>query len=90
MRITTDDLVLYHYETCPYCRTVREAIDRLDLDIEYRNTREKKRYREELEKGGGMNQVPCLRIEHENGTEWMYESEDIVSFLKEVFGVVGE
>jgi len=33
--------------------------------------------------GGGKGQVPCLRIEHENGSvEWMYESVDIIRYLQ--------
>jgi glutaredoxin 2 len=33
--------------------------------------------------GGGKNQVPCLRIESENGhVQWMYESIDIIRYLK--------
>ena len=86
MGISIENLVLYHYETCPYCRKVREAVDRLDLDLEYRNTRKERTYRDELKEGGGMNQVPCLRIEHENGTEWLYESDDIIAFLTELVG----
>lgn len=86
MKISTDDLALYHYETCPYCRKVREAIDRLGLDVEYRNTRKERQHRNDLEERGGRNQVPCLRIEREDGTEWMYESDDIIAFLTEVFG----
>lgn len=86
MAISIENLVLYHYETCPYCRKVRKAIDRLEIDIEYRNTRKEKQYQTELKEGGGMNQVPCLRIEHDNGTEWMYESDDIIAFLAELFG----
>jgi len=35
--------------------------------------------------GGGKSQVPCLRIEGENGeVRWMYESTDIVRYLKSV------
>jgi glutathione S-transferase len=32
--------------------------------------------------GGGKGQVPCLRIESENGNvKWMYESIDIIRYL---------
>ena len=34
--------------------------------------------------GGGKDQVPCLRIENENGdVRWLYESIDIVRYLKQ-------
>ena len=33
--------------------------------------------------GGGKSQVPCLRIEDEHGNvRWMYESIDIIKYLK--------
>jgi glutathione S-transferase len=33
--------------------------------------------------GGGKDQVPCLRIENEDGdVRWLYESIDIVRYLK--------
>ena len=39
--------------------------------------------RADLVAGGGKSQVPCLRIEGENGeVRWMYESADIVRYLK--------
>jgi len=34
--------------------------------------------------GGGKKQVPCLRIEDERGgVQWMYESSDIIRYLKQ-------
>ena len=37
-----------------------------------------------LRQGGGKTQVPCLRIENDNHpTQWLYESDDIIAFLKE-------
>jgi glutathione S-transferase len=37
----------------------------------------------ELIAGGGKDQVPCLRIENEDGeVRWLYESIDIVRYLK--------
>jgi glutathione S-transferase len=33
--------------------------------------------------GGGKDQVPCLRIENDDGdVRWLYESIDIVRYLK--------
>ena len=33
--------------------------------------------------GGGKHKVPCLKIKKTNAkTEWLYESDDIISFLK--------
>jgi len=32
--------------------------------------------------GGGRPTVPCLRILKEDGVFWLYESEDIIEYLK--------
>jgi hypothetical protein len=36
----------------------------------------------ELSQAGGKMQLPCLQIRHPDGTEWLYESEDIISYLR--------
>ena len=80
-------LALYEYESCPFCRRVLHEIERLSLNIELRNTREDATAREELRQGGGRTMVPCLRIAQETGeTHWMYESADIVAWLRQQFG----
>lgn len=39
----------------------------------------------ELTAGGGKFQVPCLRIESAHGkVRWMYESIDIIRYLKKI------
>lgn len=51
-------------------------------NVELRNTSDSD-HRDALISGGGKTQVPCLRIETENGqVEWMYESDDIIRYLK--------
>ncbi|MFB6344958.1 MAG: glutathione S-transferase N-terminal domain-containing protein [bacterium] len=65
---------------------VRRSAHKLNLPLEYRNIKENSTYRKQLEQGGGMVQVPCLRIDRDDGTEWMYESDDIVEFLETRFG----
>jgi glutaredoxin len=81
------DLALYQFDACPFCARVRQVIDRLDLDIEIRDTRRNPTYRQELIQQGGKATVPCLRIERSDGrVEWMYESADIIDYLKEQFG----
>ena len=79
-------LSLYYYAACPFCARVRNAIRRMGLTIEERNTHHSQAYGDELVHGGGMSQVPCLRIDHEDGTtQWMYESNDIINYLRERF-----
>jgi len=78
-------LVLYHFPTCPYCLRVRRAIDRLDLPIRLRDINRDPEARRELIAGGGRPTVPCLRIDGDGTSTWMYESNDIVRYLEDRF-----
>ncbi len=83
----TRQLALYRFRGCPYCAVVTRAIRRLGLDIEIRDTLLHPKWARELLREGGKNQVPCLRIEEEGGAvTWMYESADIVAYLRTRFG----
>lgn len=79
-------LALYHFRGCPFCQRVRKVIDYFQLDIELRDTRQNSAAYHELLKGGGRSMVPCLRIQHDGeDTEWLYESADIIAYLKRRF-----
>lgn len=80
-----DDLSIYQFMGCPFCVKVRRAVHRLNLPIEYRDAQKNPEHREALKKGGGKVQVPCLRIDREGGTEWLYESDEIIAFLEGKF-----
>lgn len=76
---------LWEFEACPYCRIVREALTELDLDTIIRPCPEGGlRFRPELERRGGKQQVPYFR-DPCTGVE-MYESADIVTYLFETYG----
>jgi len=76
-------LSLYQTRFCPYCHRVRDAIERLGLDVELRDIGEDPLRRRELSQATGRQTVPCLRIEREDGTvEWMHESADIIAYLE--------
>ncbi len=78
-----NNLSLYHYQSCPYCVVTRKALGQLDIDVVQRDVIQQPKYRSELMAGGGKAQVPCLRIEGENGkVSWMYESGDIIQYLR--------
>lgn len=82
----TRQLVLYLSTVCPFCVTVLRAIRKLNLSIETRDILRSPSYRNELTDGGGVEQVPCLRIIREDGEdEWLYESGDIVQYLTNRF-----
>ena len=75
---------LYHYTTCPFCIRVRMALWKMDLDVPLKDISANREYARELTTGGGSRQVPCLRIEDENGKiKWMYESSDIIHYMKQ-------
>ena len=79
----TASMALYEYRACPFCMITRRALYRLSLRIELRDALKNEQYKKELLEEGGKNQVPCLRITHDDGTDtWMYESADIISFLE--------
>jgi glutathione S-transferase len=80
-------LSLYHFEGCPYCGRVRDAMRRLGIELELRDIHQQPRHREELVGATGRQMVPCLRIEGPSGARWMHESADIVRYLeREVAG----
>ena len=79
----TKSFALYQFESCPFCVKVRRAIRRENLNIELRDAANNEQFKAELIEGGGEYQVPCLRIQHPDGTiKWMYESSDIIAFLE--------
>lgn len=85
-RREVDNLVLYYFPSCPYCRIVIRQINKLNLGIEFRDIHKKAQYKQELINGGGKKTVPCLRIQDSETAEyWMYESLDIITYLKKRF-----
>jgi glutathione S-transferase len=82
-------LELYEAEYCPYCRHVREALTELDLDaMIYPVPKEAKRYVPRLKKLGGEAKVPFLH-DPNTGTK-LYDSDAIVEYLYEQYGMEGE
>ena len=78
----TANLAIYQFRACPFCVKVRQAMRRMGLNIELRDARGDPRWEQELRQQGGKYQVPCLRIENDDGSvEWLYESKDIIDWL---------
>jgi len=78
-------LILYDFESCPFCRKAREALTHLDLEAEIRPCPKKgHRYRDECIERGGKAQFPYL-IDPNTGKE-MYESDEIVEYLYREYG----
>lgn len=72
------ELVLYYLPTCPYSQKVLLFMSEHGILIDMQATTEPAN-RDFLIKHGGKNQVPCLFID---GLA-MYESDDIIAYLKE-------
>ncbi len=83
---TTEGLALYQYQSCPYCRRVRMAIDQLGIEIEMRDTLLNSGYGDEVVAATGRRTVPILQIRDvDGGIRWLPESSDIIAYLQERF-----
>lgn len=79
-------LILYEYDSSPFCKRVRETINLLDLTVEYRpipGARQSK-FSDELFERTGRRTVPYL-IDPNTGTE-MFESDDQIRYLVDTYG----
>lgn len=81
----TAGLALYQFQACPFCVKTRRAMHKLNLPIALHDVKKDPEHREALLAGGGRIKVPCLRIEEEGRTAWMYESNDIIAYLNKRF-----
>lgn len=63
---------------CPHCRKVENFMEENNIKIQIVNINENRDAMKELIEKGGKRQVPCLF--HDG--EYMYESNDIIEFLK--------
>ena len=78
-------LVLYEFESCPFCRKVREALTLLDLEADIRPCpKGGGRFRPEVIARGGKAQFPYLV--DPNTSREMYESDAIVRTLFAAYG----
>jgi glutathione S-transferase len=78
-------LILYDFESCPFCRKAREALSILDLEAEIRPCpKGGHRFRDECIERGGKAQFPYL-VDPNSGREF-YESDEIVRYLHREYG----
>ena len=77
---------LYQMEHCPYCAKVRMAMEEMDIDFIARNVPKGSLKRKFLVALGGKEQEPFL-VDTDNPAApvTMYESDDIISYLKEKY-----
>lgn len=84
----TSNMALYQFRACPFCVKTRRTFRRLNLEIETRDAVNDLQHRTELSEQGGKIKVPCLKIDENGTTEWMYESNEIIRYLDHRFGEV--
>ncbi|MEM7532277.1 MAG: glutaredoxin [Chloroflexota bacterium] len=73
------NLVLYQYDSCPFCAMVRNYLEQNNVRVPMKDTLMDPAARRELIQIGGKAQVPCLTI---NGAP-LYESRDIIEWVRE-------
>ena len=79
------NLALYQFHACPFCVKVRRSLHRLNLPVQLRDAKNNAEHRQALEQHGGRIKVPCLRIEENGQSTWLYESKAIIAYLDQRF-----
>ncbi len=72
-------LVLYHFEWCPFCVKVRNYLKSRGIEIPEKDTRQDPAAAEELRNLTGGSQVPCLVIDGKP----LLESNDIIQWFED-------
>ncbi|MWV13528.1 glutaredoxin [Pseudomonas sp. R-28-1W-6] len=78
-------LALYQFHACPFCVKTRRTLHRLNVPLALRDAKNDSSHRQALLEQGGKLQVPCLRIEEQGESRWLYESKAISAYLNERF-----
>ena len=81
-------LTLYQFHACPFCVKTRRTLRRLNVPVALRDAKNNEQDRQTLLQQGGKIKVPCLRIEEDGKTTWMYESKVIIDYLDKRFAAV--
>lgn len=79
------NLALYQFKACPFCVKIRRKLHALNVPVALRDAKHDATARAELESQGGKIQVPCLRIEENGQSTWLYESKAIAAYLDQRF-----
>ncbi|MGS0544955.1 glutathione S-transferase N-terminal domain-containing protein [Pseudomonas parakoreensis] len=81
-------LTLYQFHACPFCVKTRRTLRRLNVPVALKDAKNNAQDRQTLLDEGGKIKVPCLRIEENGQTTWMYESKVIIDYLDKRFAAV--
>ena len=80
-----ENLTIYHSSTCAYCFKVEMVLKHCHIKIDHKDVDKDSDAANELWKKGGSNMVPCLRLTKPSGDVWLYESADIMKYIKKEF-----
>lgn len=83
--LAAKDMSLYQFHACPFCVKTRRALHKLNVSVELRDAKNNQQHRQALLEQGGRIKVPCLRIDSDGASTWLYESSDIISYLNQRF-----
>jgi glutathione S-transferase len=78
--MNTKNLTLYHFDSCPFCRRVRDYLSANGIEVQMKDTLLDPAARQELMSLGGKTQVPALRMEND---KVLYESRDIMQWFQD-------
>jgi glutaredoxin len=78
-------LSLFQFHACPFCVKTRRTLHKLNVPVTLRDAKNNEQDRQTLLEQGGKIQVPCLRIEEDGQSTWLYESKAISAYLHERF-----
>jgi glutaredoxin len=77
-----ESYTLYQFPSCPFCQRVLRFLREAGIELPLRDILTDEAAYRELVEGGGESQVPCLRIESGGNVRWLYESLDIIAYLR--------
>lgn len=78
-------LSLYQFNACPFCVKTRRTLHTLNVPVTLHDAKNNEQDRQTLLAEGGKIKVPCLRIEEDGKTTWMYDSKVIINYLNQRF-----
>jgi len=78
-------LRVYDYRGCPSSLKLRQALYRLNVDIQYCDIRKCQIYQDDLLSQFGRLHAPCLRIEQNQNVQWLDDPAEIIQYLNQRF-----
>ncbi|MCY0963732.1 glutaredoxin family protein [Parathalassolituus penaei] len=76
---------LYLATNCPSSISIKRHCKRLGLRVVEKDVRRVDAFLNELVHGGGAPRVPCLRVDGDKTSDWLYSPEAILEYLERRF-----